>query len=151
MCDYCGCRSQPEIAALSADHERLLSMTAALRRSLEAGERITRRCLDELAAVLVPHAEREEIGIFAALRDVGVDESYVARFEGDHVRIDGLLAAARSEPSAVVTLIELIEKHIFREETDMYPAARQLLDPARWDAVDLSVFRGGPRSLTFAG
>jgi hemerythrin-like domain-containing protein len=141
VCDYCDCRSQPEIAALSADHERLLSMTAALRRSLAVGVPIERRDLGELADLLLPHAEREEIGVFAALRDGGVETEYVGRYEDDHRRIDDLLAGAARLPSAAGPLIELVEDHILREETDLFPAARQLLAPERWDAVDQRVLR----------
>ncbi len=36
-------------------------------------------------------------------------------------------------------MIELLEDHILREETDMFPAARQLLDPEQWEAVDQRV------------
>ncbi len=86
--------------------------------------------------MVLAHAEREQAGLFAALRDVGVDQEYLGRFERDHQRIDDLLAKANSEPSAVEAVIELVEDHIRREETDMFPAARQLLDPARWDVVD---------------
>ena len=136
MCDYCDCRAQPEIAALSADHERLLSLTATLRRSLAAGLPVDGQQLDELAGLLLPHAEHEEVGLFAAFRDVGVDLDYVGRFEGDHRQIEELLASAAGERSAVRPLIELVEDHILREETDMFPAARQLLDPDQWDAVD---------------
>ena len=80
MCDYCDCRAQPEIAGLSADHELLLSMTAGLRRSLAAGLSIEAHHLDELADLLPIHTEREEVGVFAALRDVGVEADYVIRF-----------------------------------------------------------------------
>lgn len=37
MCDYCDCRAQPEIAALSAQHEEILAVVGALRRLLDDG------------------------------------------------------------------------------------------------------------------
>ena len=138
MCDYCDCRAQPEIAGLSADHELLLSMTAALRRSLAAGLSIEAHHLDELADLLLPHTEREEVGVFTALRDVGVEADYVIRFEDDHRQIEELMASAAGVRSAVGPLIELVEDHFLREETDLFPA-RQLLAPDRWDAVEQRV------------
>ena len=78
MCDYCDCRSHPEIAALSADHEVLLALLADLRRATDAGD-----------------AERAEMPLGALLDD-----------------------------------------HVAREESDLFPAARQLLAPGQWDAVD---------------
>jgi hypothetical protein len=50
--------------------------------------------------------------------------------------MEELLVGAAREPSALRPLIELVEDHILREETDLFPAARQLLDPAEWYAVD---------------
>ena len=136
MCDYCDCRSHLEITALSADHEALLSVTAAMGESLAAGHPVSGHHVDELRGLLVPHAQREEVGLFAAMRDAGVDPHYVGWFEDDHQRIEGLLATAAHDCSAARLLIELVEDHILREETDMFPAARQLLDPDQWDAVD---------------
>lgn len=136
VCDYCDCRSQPEIAALSADHGALLSMTAALRLALAADHPVHGRPLEELRDLLVAHTEREELGLFAALRTAGVGPDYVDWFEDDHHRIEELLTSAAEERNAVRPLIELVEDHILREETDMFPAARQLLDPDDWDAID---------------
>ena len=118
-------------------------MIAVLRRSLADGGGVAG--IEELAATILAHAEREQAGLFAALRNVGVDQEYLGLFERDHRRIDDLLARANTEPSAVETLIELVEDHIRREETDMFPAARQLLDPAQWDAVDDAGYRAVAR------
>jgi hemerythrin-like domain-containing protein len=138
MCDYCDCRSQPQIAALSAEHEVLLAITAAIRRSVADGRTI-RPELAELAELLAPHAAREEAGLFAVLRDAGVGEDYVGHFEEEHRRLEELLETAGHERHAAVALVDLLDEHILREETDMFPAARQLLDAAQWDAVDEAV------------
>ena len=70
MCDYCDCRSIPEIALLSVEHERVLSLMAKLRRldnaepsSGDADERA--RLLHELRVEFEPHTRREEIGVFS--------------------------------------------------------------------------------------
>ena len=81
--------------------------------------------------------------MFVAFRDVGVDSDDVGRFEADHLRIEKMLASATSERRVLRPLIELLEDHILREETDMFPAARQLLDSAQWDAVDHRVLEPG--------
>jgi hemerythrin-like domain-containing protein len=138
MCDYCDCRSQPQIAALSAEHEQLLALAAAIRRQLAAG-RSLRPELDGLIELLAPHAHREEVGLFAALRDAGVEGGYVGRFEVDHRDLEDLLERAQHDVGAAASLVELLEDHILREETDMFPAARQLLDAAMWEAVDEAV------------
>ena len=137
MCDYCDCRSQPAIADLSADHDRLRSLTAELRRTVRGGDRarlpdVTSR----LAVVLVPHGEREERGVFAALAAAGVDPAYVERFTRDHDALDALLdAASHGDTDAALALADLLDGHLLREESDLFPAARQLLSPADWDLV----------------
>lgn len=140
MCDYCDCRSQPEIQALSDDHERILEVIGALRRGVgrESSDDVDRR-LDELARLLLPHTSREEVGIFARLRAADVAEGYVARFEDDHREIDRQIIAARADHRSIHTLLDEVVQHILDEETDMYPAARQILAPWDWAAVDRAV------------
>jgi hemerythrin-like domain-containing protein len=133
MCDYCGCRSEPEIAALSADHEHMLELTAQLRRAHEMGV----SALDvvaELAGALGPHARREELGIFAALVAEGVDAEYVAVFERDHDIIHDLLSRDDA-PSQALRIVELLEDHILREESDLFPAAHQMLGSDAWATI----------------
>ena len=139
MCDYCDCRAQRELADLSADHELLLILTRRIRTAAPSSLAFWR---SELAASLLPHAEREERGVFAALRDSDVDSSYVDRFEDDHRRVHELLET-EATPEALAELVDLLEDHIQREETDLFPAARQLVTPERWDAVD----RAGAEAL----
>jgi hemerythrin-like domain-containing protein len=75
----------------------------------------------QLRALLARHTRREEEGIFSALRDVGAGE-YVDRFDRDHAVVESLL--------------DELEGHIAVEESDLFPAARQLLGPAEWDEVE---------------
>lgn len=139
MCDYCDCRSHPQIAVLAEDHERALAVTAAIRRALAADDPATAAGLiGELAATLPPHFDREERGVFERLRRSGIGDDYVARFDAEHTELGALL---QSSPSADVAarLVGLLEDHILREETDMFPAAHQVLAPGDWDAIDEQV------------
>lgn len=135
MCDYCDCRSQPEIAELSEEHIRLLALTAKVRRAVVEDVEQVSELLDEIATLLDGHTAREERGVFHALRQEHVPEEYVELFEHDHARIDELLTEIRLRGGDVLELIRLVEDHVHREETDMYPAAHQLLTPADWDAL----------------
>ena len=59
-------------------------------------------------------------------------------FEEDHQQIHALLArteTANWEP-ATRELVRTLRDHIAREESDLFPAAHQLLLPSQWDAVD---------------
>ena len=139
MCDYCDCRSQPEIAVLSDQHEQILSVIAALRRALADGvDSELAPCVSALSDLLLPHARREEVGVFAQLRDA-VSTGYVGRFEREHVEIERQLTAPALDRSSLASVLDVLSEHILDEETDMYPAARQLLDATQWAAVDHAV------------
>ena len=133
MCDYCGCRSEPEIAALSADHERMLGLTAGLRRAHETGTPAADLAA-ELTRMLGPHPRREERGMLAALVAEGIDADYVMRFEHEHDTHAELLAGTDTERQ-VLEIVDLLEDHIFREESDLFPAAHQLLGSDAWATI----------------
>lgn len=137
MCDYCGCRSEPEIAALSADHERMLVLTAGLRQAQAAGVPAP-ELVAELAGMLGPHARREEGGVFAALVAGGIDTAYVLRFEHEHDTLEELLAGADARDQ-MMQIVDLLEDHILREESDLFPAAHQLLGSDAWETIAASV------------
>ena len=85
----------------------------------------------------MPHGEREERGVFAALAAAGVDPAYVDRFTRDHDALHALLTTASAGGvDAALALADLLDGHILREESDLFPAARQLLAPADWDLVE---------------
>lgn len=150
MCDYCDCRSHPEIAALAEDHERALAVTAAVRRALGAGDHAAADgLLAELPAMLAPHFDREQRGVFDRLRRTGIGDDYVARFDADHVELTLLLEQPASG-QRTEHLVALLEDHILREETDMFPAAHQLFAPVDWDAIDELVGRVPPAPTTAA-
>jgi len=135
-CDYCGCRSEPKIADLSADHERFLVLTAQIRRAHEEGAPAS-ELIAELAGTLGPHARREERGVFAALIADGIDPEYVAQFELDHGQLEDLLSG--DDPlSHTLRIVELLEDHILREESDLFPAAHQLLGSDAWATIAAS-------------
>jgi hemerythrin-like domain-containing protein len=144
MCDYCGCRSEPEIAALSADHERMLALTAALRRAHET-DTAAPELIAELTGMLGPHARREERGVFAALVAEGIDAAYVLQFEHEHDTLEELLGRA-DVPHQIEQIVDLLEDHILREESDLFPAAHQLLGSDAWAMIAASTATDAPTS-----
>ena len=140
MCDYCDCRAIPEIGGLSDEHERVLAVTHRLKRRLRADpdsdDGSVTGLLAELRNLLEPHTRREEIGIFAVLAHIDCEPMYRTHFLDDHVDIDRALAGDDMDRAEISALVELVERHIFEEETDLYPALRQLFSPADWTAVE---------------
>ena len=139
MCDYCGCRAHDAIANLSVEHETLLGMLSELLHHVDTHDAAAARpLLEQLHDALTPHALREEHGVFAELEHAGIDHSYVDMFQHDHDTIHALLAGtdAADWERAARELARTLRDHIAREESDLFPAAHQLLVPAQWDAVD---------------
>jgi len=144
MSDYSDYGMHPEIEALTAEHEemrRLLAELLAATRDEPATAAIVSARLDEFAAVLGRHTVREETGLFATLREVAVDDSYVARFHHDHGELFAALAAARADHAQVSDLISRLEAHLLVEENDMFHGANQLLSAADWEHIDQAVAR----------
>ncbi len=141
MCDYCDCRSIPEIAALSLDHERVMSIVAQLRHLIATQATQRRReeidrLLDALQADLELHTRREEVGVYSVFREVGLDFDYPKRFVDDHADIRALLARALGDTAVVGELLERLDRHVLEEESDVFPAARQLFSGADWAEVE---------------
>ena len=146
MCDYCECRSRPQIAVLSADHDTLVELLDELGVWVAADDRPhARHVLSRLHNLLHDHAGREERGVFAQLRREVRDEAYVAMFERDHEVLHGLLDACAGDEwqRPARELIVVLREHILREETDLFPAAHQMLEPEHWSAVDAAVLETG--------
>lgn len=139
MCDYCDCRSHREIAELSGEHEEMAHLLGPLEAAVRANDRSEAGvAVTALHRLLHGHATREEQGVFAELR-AQVEDGYVAMFEHDHVVIHELLERASGDEwaSASVELASRLHDHILREESDLFPAAHQLLSAEQWSRIDL--------------
>ena len=138
MCDYCDCRSDPEIAALAGDHAVIARLLHELGDAVTGDERETAAAVtSRLHDTLTIHAGREEAGVFRALRDEVGDE-YVDWFVSEHDSLHHLAEAVPTSSDWHDTareIITMLSEHIAREESDLFPAAHQLLSPSQWNAV----------------
>ena len=128
-----------EIDGLIDEHRELMTIMATLRRAMGQPDPEVNGLLDQLEVALAHHTEREEAGLFHTLREVEVPPEYMGLFEHDHGHLIDLIESARRDRHSVDDLLKSLEAHMVREETDMFPAAEQLLGPADWDAVDAAV------------
>lgn len=138
MCNYCGCRSFPLIAALTAEHEAITDAAGRLRRAVDEGRTDPMPALDELLALLTPHTGTEESGLFAELRAEGSLASAVEKLCAEHRDIHGVLGAVdRAAPdwSAVLAALDRLRRHIDNEEHGLFPAAVIALPIDAWDRV----------------
>lgn len=128
MCDYCGCRSDATIAALSADHERLTVLAGAVIRALDAGNMTSaHRTFRALAGLLSAHIGREEDGLFDELLGAGELTGVIGARCAEHDELGAAVGAALVEgclePTGARRALALLADHIWREETDLFPAA----------------------------
>lgn len=140
MCDHCGCR-QGAIGELMDQHEQITAVGAQVRHAIAGGdEPAAREALDELVGLLEPHVVWEEAGLFARMRAQGDFADHVASLEDEHVALYAALDSADEADggwaAAVVTLLDDLDRHIYRENFGLFPGAIAVLDAEDWDAVD---------------
>lgn len=93
MCEYCGCQALETIDELTQEHERIVNLISLLRDARRDGA-VARMAelAREIAAVLGPHTQVEEHGLFPALAAEFPEQ--IAALEDEHRRIEAVLAEA---------------------------------------------------------
>jgi hemerythrin-like domain-containing protein len=146
MCEYCGCQAVAAIDELTREHDTVVNLIGDVRAARAAGDTpgmaaFARR----IAAVLGPHTEVEERGLFPALAADFPD--HVAVLEAEHRRIEAVLGEAGTAdptwPARLVGTLEVLRSHILKEQDGVFPAALTTLGGADWDAVDAVRARAG--------
>jgi hemerythrin-like domain-containing protein len=121
------------IARLSEEHDRLLALSTRIRAALREGDEATAAVwFDELAAVLEPHAEAEECGLFRSLAADPDLNGIVPGLLADHARLH---RPVEMSGRRLVAFLDDLAAHIRLEEHDVFPAATQLLPADAWDDV----------------
>jgi len=160
MCEYCGCQALASIAALTAEHDQIVTMLGQARALLDGGDvagaaRVARR----VTRVLGPHTVVEEQGLFPALVDDFPD--HVERLREQHRHVEAVLdeadvvlahavnessggsldgsvdgAALAGWPGRLRAASTLLRDHILAEQDGVFPAALAILSPQQWAEVD---------------
>ena len=142
MCEYCGCQAVAAIDDLTREHELVIDLMSDIRAAYAAADadrmaHLARRA----AAILAPHTQVEEHGLFPAL--VGEFPEPVAALEAEHRRIETVLAEAADTtptdpawPRRLLDSLDLLRDHILKEQDGVFPAALAMLSTADWEAID---------------
>lgn len=152
MCGHCGCHGVPAIGELRDEHVALSDAAHGVLRAIADGDRQGAHArLSHLVADLVRHVEREELGIFTALREQGEFAEEVAALEGEHASLDAAVAALDPDSDdfdvAVARLLSELDEHIEREDLGIFPVSVVTLGASGWDLVD-QVHTGHPSFLS---
>ncbi|MFP8883050.1 hemerythrin domain-containing protein [Streptomyces mangrovi] len=149
MCEYCGCQSLEAIDELTREHDTVVNMIGEVRAARSDGDlpRMA-RAARSIAAVLGPHTEVEEHGLFPAMRQEFPD--HIAALEDEHRRIESVLAEAEGGapadpdwPQRLWEALETLREHILKEQDGVFPAALSVLDTEDWEAVAAARGRAG--------
>jgi hemerythrin-like domain-containing protein len=142
MCEYCGCQTVATIDELTREHDEVVTLISRVRDARRDGD-IT--AMAELAcritAVLVPHTQVEEQGLFPAMTLEFPD--HIAALEAEHRRVEAVLAeAARGVPAdpawpdRLLEVLALLRDHILKEQDGVFPASLATLSTEQWEAVE---------------
>jgi hemerythrin-like domain-containing protein len=142
MCEYCGCQALATIDELTREHDLVLTLMGEARAARAGGDTARMAGLArQLTAVLGPHSEVEEQGLFPAL--AGEFPDHVAGLIAEHRRVEAVLGEAAAgtpaDPVWPVRLAEalaLLREHIFKEQDGVFPAALATLGAADWEAAE---------------
>jgi len=135
MCEYCGCRSVPLIGRFADEHDEIVNLCGDLKRAIERGEGVA-EAAKALDALLFPHTEAEEVGLFSEMRADSAYEATVESLCAEHQQLDDQLtriAAGAHEEYAAFE--HALRRHIDHEENGLFPAAVVSLDGDQWERI----------------
>jgi hemerythrin-like domain-containing protein len=142
MCEYCGCQSLAAISELTREHDMVVNLIGEVRRAHGRGDTDgMAAAARRIAAVLGPHTEVEEHGLFPVM--AGDFPEKVAVLEVEHRRVDAVLGEAAQQspadpawPDRLLAMLDMLRDHILKEQDGVFPAALINLSAADWDVVD---------------
>ena len=123
------------------EHTALVDESYGVRKALQSGDLAeAMTLLTELVPRLQRHVQREEDGVFRALRDSGEFLEEISALEGEHGDLETAIAALDLDtsqfPAAVARLLDDLTVHIDREDYGIFPVSVVTLGAAGWTTVD---------------
>jgi hemerythrin-like domain-containing protein len=141
MCEHCGCRGVPPIAELMDEHSALMVQAHFVRRELGAGDHAAAMALlADLVTHLDRHVQREEDGIFRALRAKGEFIDEIDALEDEHRAFAAVVATLHQDSDTfaadVSRLLDDLDAHVEREDLGIFPVSVVTLGAKGWAMVD---------------
>lgn len=141
MCEYCGCRQVPSVGELMDEHAALMDEANRVRQALTIGDKkLAMQRLNRLAGHLQRHVQREEAGIFTALRDMGEFLDELNELETEHRQFHGVVTALDASSAdfdaEVMRLFDDLGGHVEREDLGIFPVSVVTLDESGWRLVE---------------
>ena len=142
MCEYCGCQALATIDELTREHDLVVNMIGEARAAHAVSDTARMAGLArQIAAILGPHTEVEERGLFPALTADFPD--HVAGLKAEHRRVEAALGEAAAGtpddpawPARFAEALTLLREHVLKEQDGVFPAALATLGAADWEAAE---------------
>jgi hemerythrin-like domain-containing protein len=142
VCEYCGCQALAPISELTREHDLVLSLVCEVRVARDQGDGPRMAELaSRIAAVLGPHTEVEELGLFPPLAAEFPDQ--IAILEAEHQQIAAVLGEASPSlpedpawPDRLAAALTILRAHIHKEQDGVFPAALASLGTADWETME---------------
>jgi hypothetical protein len=134
MCSYCGCEARAVIVELMSEHETIARGARQAANALAGGDSAAAvSACREVAVFFHAHGAKEEAGLFAEWRAEGLNPDAIDRLEDDHRRLEaGLALLAGGDTDSLGRVFGDLLEHAGREDSDLFPAALQLLANDAW-------------------
>lgn len=157
MCEYCGCQSLTVIGDLTREHDVVVELISHVRDAHRAGDTgLMARLARRIGAVLEPHTQVEEHGLFPALADDFPEQ--MAALEAEHRIVEAVLEEAEAGtprdvawPDRLIRALGLLREHILKEQDGVFPAALAALSTEQWEEAEAVRARVGTRMEQPAG
>lgn len=124
--------------ALAEDHARILRLLDQIQATDDLATNDRVRLLKELRREVARHAAVEEYVLYPAMRQVADTKNVATDFFADHAEVKTLLYELELTPRSDVRWIlkagdlrRLLETHMRREETDVFPRHKASLNAAQ--------------------
>lgn len=141
MCEYCGCQDVAAIGALTREHDAVVDLIGEVRGAYRSGDLVTMAAgARRIAMLLGPHTRVEEEGLFPAIRADFPEQ--IAELEAEHRAIEPVLAQASDMPLAadfpdrLLAALDVLRRHILKEQDGVFPAALAGLCLEQWEELD---------------
>ena len=148
MCSYGGGQSIDMIGRFMAEHDEIVNATGELRRAVLGEEPdAVAPARAEVARLLWPHTEAEEVGLFRVMAREEEFTDHIATLCGEHRTLDDYLSEVEFGATAAMALFEdALREHINKEDNGLFPAAAIALSGPDWDEVDATTPPAGAAS-----
>lgn len=157
MYEYCGCQALTAIRDLTNEHDAVVNLIGAVRAAHRDGDTAGMAgAARAIAALLRPHTEVEERGLFPFMAVEFPDP--IAVLEAEHRHIEAVLGEAADGtptdpgwPRRLLDTLGRLRAHILKEQDGVFPAALAQLSTEVWEAVEAVRARVGTALPSAAG